>query len=67
MYKNLQLQIDLNFPTIQHFARGRLNRNWKCQFIFFFTEQACKASDIVNVVAKLSKAKHLLKVEDLHG
>lgn len=28
-------------------------------------EQACRASDIINAVAKLSKAKHLLKVEDL--
>lgn len=30
-------------------------------------ESACKASDVVNAVAKLSKAKHLLKVDDLPG
>lgn len=32
-----------------------------------FAEPTCKASDVVNAVAKLSKAKHLLKVDDLPG
>lgn len=30
-------------------------------------EPSCKSSDVVNAVAKLSKAKHLLMVEDLPG
>lgn len=30
-------------------------------------EPLCKSSDVVNAVAKLSKAKHLLDVEDLPG
>ncbi|XP_073235827.1 centrosomal protein of 70 kDa-like isoform X1 [Porites lutea] len=30
-------------------------------------EPTCKSSDVVNAVAKLSKAKHLLMVEDLPG
>ncbi|XP_020609772.1 centrosomal protein of 70 kDa-like isoform X2 [Orbicella faveolata] len=34
---------------------------------FLGLEPACKASDVVNAVAKLSKAKHLLKVDDLPG
>ncbi|XP_015758277.1 PREDICTED: centrosomal protein of 70 kDa-like [Acropora digitifera] len=36
--------------------------------IFWFSsEPLCKSSDVVNAVAKLSKAKHLLDVEDLPG
>ena len=34
---------------------------------FSFLEPTCKSSDVVNAVAKLSKAKHLLMVEDLPG
>ncbi|KAJ7381314.1 gamma-tubulin binding [Desmophyllum pertusum] len=34
---------------------------------FLCLEPTCKASDVVNAVAKLSKAKHLLMVEDLPG
>lgn len=34
---------------------------------FLGLEPTCKASDVVNAVSKLSKAKHLLKVDDLPG
>ena len=49
-----------------HSAYNVLYCSLSCIF-WFSSEPLCKSSDVVNAVAKLSKAKHLLDVEDLPG
>lgn len=56
---------DFDLPP-SHSAYNVLNGSLSCIF-WFSSEPLCKSSDVVNAVAKLSKAKHLLDVEDLPG